>query len=342
MMSSLPAYPVRLLGVGLVGVLMLTVLFASQSFAGDIVLPSPDRTGGIPVQKAIDIRASAENDKFPTGELSMEDLSTILWAASGHNRNGEKWTIPTGKWRPPYTRIYVAHPSGSYRYDWEGHKLVYLSDVDARTLIPLQDFAKNAPVALYFVGDGEDLSFFDDTPEWKEEFPLVLAGAMSQNIYLAAETVNVGARLVYSVQRDKMREQFRLRAGDQPYFAIFLGKRDSSMASSQREVQSIRIAHLTIKPEELDAFTNAVREEMRDALAKEDKVTAIYAVADKNDPTKLTFFEMYVDDAAYETHRETPHFVKYFNTTKEMISERELIQAIPVELRDKYNTPSEH
>lgn len=109
--------------------------------------------------------------------------------------------------------------------------------------------------------------------------------------------------------------------------------------AAEPEATAVRIAHLTIKPEHLEAFTLAVKEEMRDALAREPGVIAIYAVADKTDPCKMTFFEMYIDDDAYELHRKTPHFVKYFETTKDMIAERELIQAIPVELRDKHNTP---
>ena len=53
----------------------------------------------------------------------------------------------------------------------------------------------------------------------------------------------------------------------------------------------------------------------------------------------MTFFEMYVDEKAYQTHRATPHFQKYFRTTKDMIADRVLVEAVPVELRDKYNTP---
>lgn len=115
----------------------------------------------------------------------------------------------------------------------------------------------------------------------------------------------------------------------------------SSRAAQAAEAGSVRIAHLTIKPGQLEAFTAAVREEMQDALRLEPGVVAIYAVADKNDPNKLMFFEMYVDEAAYQIHRETPHFVKYFETTKDMIADRVLMEGVPVELRDKHNTPLE-
>lgn len=101
------------------------------------------------------------------------------------------------------------------------------------------------------------------------------------------------------------------------------------------------MAHLQIKPDQLEAFTAAVKEEMEAALRLEPGVVAIYAVAEKGDPTKWTFFEMYVDEEAYQIHRDTPHFQKYFHTTKDMIADRVLLEAVPVELRDKHNTPAD-
>lgn len=108
------------------------------------------------------------------------------------------------------------------------------------------------------------------------------------------------------------------------------------------DATSVRIAHLQIKPEHLEEFTTAVKEEMEAALRVEPGVLAIYAVADKNDPTRLTFIEMYADEDAYQVHRDTPHFQKYFHTTKDMIADRVLLEAVPVELRDKHNTPLTH
>lgn len=106
-------------------------------------------------------------------------------------------------------------------------------------------------------------------------------------------------------------------------------------APAPAKAAAVRIAQLDIKPEFLDAFTAAVREGMETALRVEPGVLAIYAVADRQNPAKLTFFEMYADDDAYERHRNTPHFQKYFHSTKHMIARRVLLEAVPVELRDK-------
>ena len=107
------------------------------------------------------------------------------------------------------------------------------------------------------------------------------------------------------------------------------------------EPTSIRMAHLQIKENQLSDFNASVKEEMEAALRVEPGVFAIYAAADTSNPANMVFFEMYKDENAYQLHRDTPHFQKYFNTTKDMISDRILLEAVPVELRDKHNTPSD-
>jgi quinol monooxygenase YgiN len=78
-----------------------------------------------------------------------------------------------------------------------------------------------------------------------------------------------------------------------------------------------------------------VKKEMEASIRVEPGVLAIYAVADKTDPAKLTFFEMYADEAAYLAHRETPHFKEYVESTKDMIKTRTLRETVPVQLSAK-------
>lgn len=103
----------------------------------------------------------------------------------------------------------------------------------------------------------------------------------------------------------------------------------------------IRMAQVRIKADQVEAFTAVVRKEMAASLRLEPGVVAIYAVTDKNDPTRLTFFEMYVDERAYEAHRQTPHFRKYFHATRDMIEERVLLEAVPVALCDRQTAAAE-
>ena len=49
-----------------------------------IVLNPPDLTRGLPVMKALSVRASS-ND-YDTTSLKLQDMSDLLWAANGINR----------------------------------------------------------------------------------------------------------------------------------------------------------------------------------------------------------------------------------------------------------------
>ncbi len=97
----------------------------------------------------------------------------------------------------------------------------------------------------------------------------------------------------------------------------------------------VRIAELKIAPEHLEAYTRAVRKEIEISVRTEPGVLAIYSVAEKAEPTSLRFFEIYADEAAYQSHLASPHFREYFETTKHMITARKLIETVPVQLSAK-------
>ena len=99
----------------------------------------------------------------------------------------------------------------------------------------------------------------------------------------------------------------------------------------QRDVV-VRIAELEIDPGHLARFISAVKEEMEEAVRVEPGVLAIYAVADKDNPCRLRFFEIYASDEAYSAHRESRHFQRYLATTSSMILSREVIDAVPIQL----------
>jgi quinol monooxygenase YgiN len=97
----------------------------------------------------------------------------------------------------------------------------------------------------------------------------------------------------------------------------------------------VRVAELEIDPDQLDPYTAAVREEMDASVRIEPGVLAIYAVAEKDQPHKFRFFEMYADEAAYRAHIASPHFRKYVEVTRNMITSRRLLDVTPVQLSAK-------
>lgn len=203
---------------------MFFCVLCAQCAAADIALPQPQKTGGAPVLDAINTRSSAGHKDFPTGELTLQDTATLLWAATGTNRDGSKWTVPMAMGRPPYCKIYYITRSGAWAYDWQKHALVQVSGADHRAAIALQDFGKTAPAQLVFAFDSKELARFDKAKAPYAEFGVMLIGAMSQNIYLAAQSLGIGARLVYSIDRDATTKALSLGPDDRPICAMYLGK----------------------------------------------------------------------------------------------------------------------
>lgn len=94
----------------------------------------------------------------------------------------------------------------------------------------------------------------------------------------------------------------------------------------------VRIAQLEIDPAQLEAYEAAVKEEMAESIRLEPGVLAIYSVAEKDQPNRLYFFEIYASDEAYRSHIVSAHFQKYAATTQSMILSKRLIETTPVQL----------
>ena len=66
----------------------------------------------------------------------------------------------------------------------------------------------------------------------------------------------------------------------------------------------VRMAYIELKPEMRETFIAIVTEGMREALKKEPGVLALYCVAAKDNPNKLTFFEVYANEKIGAQDRE--------------------------------------
>jgi quinol monooxygenase YgiN len=105
--------------------------------------------------------------------------------------------------------------------------------------------------------------------------------------------------------------------------------------TSQPQTPVVRIAELEIDPAQLPRYLAIVKEEMETSVRVEPGVLAIYAVAEKDQPNRLRFFEIYADEDAYKAHIQSPHFKAYFKSTQSMIASRKLIDVMPVQLSAK-------
>jgi quinol monooxygenase YgiN len=99
----------------------------------------------------------------------------------------------------------------------------------------------------------------------------------------------------------------------------------SKNAMAQEKKQMVRFAKIKVDPLQLDKYNAALKEQMTTAIRVEPGVLTYYAVADKNDPTRITILEIYADTAAYNLHITTAHFKKYKETVKDMVQSLELV-----------------
>ena len=158
---------------------------ATMVIYGDtIVLTQPNLAAGKTINEALAERASSR--EYSAEPLSLEELSSVLWAAAGVNRPNGHLTAPSALALYPVT-VYAFTAEGVFRYNSELHVLVREVEGDYRELSAAQDFAYTAPLNLVYVAD---LAKFDasgiDRP--KAEF---LAGqdaagyAQNVNLYAA-------------------------------------------------------------------------------------------------------------------------------------------------------------
>src|SRR3954470_2898505 len=82
-------------------------------------------------------------------------------------------------------------------------------------------------------------------------------------------------------------------------------------ASAQETKQIVQLAKLEIDSAQLDAYTAALKQGVETALRVEPGVLSLTAMAEKENPTHITLVEVYADDAAYQAHLQSPHFLKY-------------------------------
>lgn len=145
----------------------------------EIKLKAPDKARGSAVMKALSERHSER--EYATKDLSLQDLSDLLWAANGINRPDGKRTAPSALNKQDID-IYVIMKEGAYLYDAKSLSLQPIAQGDHRPAVAGgQDFVKSAPVSLVLVSD---LSRFGKVADHTKMMAAMDAGIVCQNINL--------------------------------------------------------------------------------------------------------------------------------------------------------------
>ena len=191
-------------------VLFISWTICSAQVIETITLPSAQKTGGMPVMEAFQLRKSQRS--FSSKDLTTQQLSNLLWAAYGINRPDGFRTVPAAKNWYEYD-IYVLKSDGWYLYEVGKHALLKMGNEDLRIYGGTQDFVKAAPVILVYVADFGRMN--DTTDELRKFFSAVDVGYISQNVYLWCASEGLATIILGQVDKVKVREVLKLKANQQ-------------------------------------------------------------------------------------------------------------------------------
>lgn len=170
-----------------------------------VLLPKPEKHGGMPLMDALAKRQSAR--EFESIELPAELLSSLLWAAFGVNRPDGHRTAPTAI-NSQEIDVFVALPQGAYLYDAHAHSLQLTAGSDIRRITGYQDFVDSAPLDLVFVADYSRMALVP--ADRRESYASVAAGAISQNVYLFCASNGLSTVLRAWIDRDAIADALGL------------------------------------------------------------------------------------------------------------------------------------
>ena len=204
--------------VVLLSVFVVPLLSCAKEDA-EIKLPSPQMQGGRPLMEVLKDRKTSRS--FSSKELSLQELSNLLWATFGVNRPEEgKRTAPSAMNKREID-IYVAKKDGLYLYDANNNSLIKIFGEDIREATGEQDFVKDAPVNIVYVADY--LKMGDSSKENKDFYSAANTGFISQNVYLYCASEGLATVVRGWIDREKLHEVMKLKESQKIILAQTVG-----------------------------------------------------------------------------------------------------------------------
>ena len=99
----------------------------------------------------------------------------------------------------------------------------------------------------------------------------------------------------------------------------------------------VRLSKIEVWPQYLDEYIKHVTEVGEISLRTEPGVLTMYAVAEKENPYKITILETYSSKEAYDKHIASAHFLKYKQGTLHMVKSLVLSDQMPLNPANRIN-----
>jgi len=174
----------------------------------EIKLPAPQKEIGKPLMQALNLRQSVRS--FSSKPLPYQELSNLLWAAFGINREDGKKTAPSSR-NIQDIDIYVFISEGVFLFNAKENKLTHVLSEDLRAMTGTQDYVKSAPLNIVYVSDQSKMGKV--SVEDKYITSGADAGFIAQNVYLYCASQDLGAVIRASVDKKPLTEKLNLKSG---------------------------------------------------------------------------------------------------------------------------------
>lgn len=188
----------------------------------EVQLPQPRTESEFSLEEAISKRRSQRN--FSAKDLSMEEISQLLWSAQGITGKGGFRTTPSAGALYPM-ELYVFSKDGLFHYIPKRHKLEVLGGEDLRKNLSRaalgQSAIRNAAVVFVICGVPERI-----TRKYGErgiKYMYIEAGHIAQNIHLQAVALGLGSVPIGAFDDKAVGKVLSLPRGYQPLYIIPVG-----------------------------------------------------------------------------------------------------------------------
>lgn len=180
-----------------------------------IHLPEPQMTGGKPLMDCLRQRHSTR--EYSKREVPLQELSNLLWAAFGLNREhaGTGIGIPGSHTAPTACNaqaidIYVGLAGGVYRYEPHANELqgVLAEDIRPSLYSKEQAFVMDAPINILYVAYRSRMVMQGDW-DW-QTFPYCDTSFIAENVYLYCASAGLETVIRAMVDRELLAKVLRL------------------------------------------------------------------------------------------------------------------------------------
>ncbi len=194
-----------------------------------VTLPAPRHEGQLSVEAALLRRRSVRN--FEALGLTLAELSQLLWAVQGVTDASGYRTAPSAGALYPLEVYVVAGavesvPPGVYKYDVRGHRLGARLEGDRRRDLSRaalgQSWIEDAAAALVIAG-----VYRRTTRKYGDRgirYVQMEVGHAAQNVYLAAEALQLGTTVVGAFEDEDVAAVVGLDADEAPLCILPVGR----------------------------------------------------------------------------------------------------------------------